>query len=72
MIGCLYLENQEKHNNEMMNSIASMLSNNSDDIKLLTYKLAKADGTPNSEFTVAVEDDLQPGETMVRTPRCSL
>ncbi|XBI26740.1 hypothetical protein VPH35_051373 [Triticum aestivum] len=58
------IQNQEKHNNEMMNSIASMLSNNSDDIKLLTYKLAKADGTPNSEFTVAVEDDLQPGETM--------
>ena len=56
----------------MMNSIASMLSNTSDDIKLMTEKVTKADSTPNSEFTVAVEDDLQPGETMVRIPRCSL
>ncbi|VAH59798.1 unnamed protein product [Triticum turgidum subsp. durum] len=34
------------------------------DIKLMTEKVTKADSTPNSEFTVAVEDDLQPGETM--------
>ncbi|KAF7036162.1 hypothetical protein CFC21_046903, partial [Triticum aestivum] len=60
------IQNQEKHHIEMMNSIASMLSNNSDDIKLLTYKLTKADGMPNSEFTIPVEDDLEPsqGETM--------
>jgi hypothetical protein len=75
VIGCLYLENKGKHNNEMTNSLTSMLSKNSDDIKLMAaYKDTKADGTPNSKFSITVEDDIQhpQGETMVRILHCSL
>jgi hypothetical protein len=68
VIGRLYLGDKGKHNNEMTNSLTSMLSKNSDDIKLMAYKATKVDGTPNSKFSITVEDGIQhpQGETMVR------
>ena len=79
----MYAEDYEKQNHEMMSNLASILSNNPENIKAMSYNRSRSpDGTENTELTVTMKDaDVhQPltengdtGEIMVRIDAlCSL
>ena len=74
----MYAEDYEKQNHEMMSNLASILSNNPENIKSMSYNRSKSpDGSENTELTVtmkgaaAVHEPLltengHTGEIMVR------
>lgn len=53
----MYAEDYEKQNHEMVSNLASILSNNPENIKPMSYNRSTSrDGTENTELTVTMKD----------------